>query len=632
MFNLITKFKNQIFRHKFITAVVIIIIAIGGYYGVKRFNGNTPQTSYLTATVEKGTLITSVAGSGQVSASNQVDIKPKVSGDITKILVSASQQVKQGDVIAQLDATDAYKAVRDARTNLETAQLSLDKLKQPATDDSVQQAKNTIASAQASLDKLKLSQPTDYQNAQNTLQDAQATLNKAYQDAFTAISNAFINLPNTIYNLNDILYSDQISSTETSIGKGQLNYSALYNSTYITDQPKILSYQTTAENDYKTARTAYDTSIKDFNNASLYSDTNTIENLLAETLDTTKAISQAIKSESNYLNAWSNSRTLRNMSIFTQVTTYKTNLTTYTSQVNSALSNLSSSQSSIKNDKDAITTAQNNLKALDQNQPLDLAASEASLKEKQSALANLLAGTDPLDLRSSELTVQQRQATLIDAQQQLVYYTITAPFDGIITTVNSKVGDPASSGTALATLITHQQIVKVSLNEVDVTKVKVGQKVNFTFDAIDGLNITGEVAEIDSLGTVSQGVVTYNVKIVFDTQDQRIKAGMSANATIITDVRTDVLTVPNSAVKTDVSGNNYVQILNSNGQPQNQPVTIGIANDSSIEIVSGLNEGDKIITQTINSSSTTGTTQSSGGGGIGGIRIPGIGGGGFRGD
>ena len=100
-------------------------------------------------------------------------------------------------------------------------------------------------------------------------------------------------------------------------------------------------------------------------------------------------------------------------------------------------------------------------------------------------------------------------------------------------------------------LITKQKIAEISLNEVDAAKVKVGQKVTLTFDAIDGLSITGEVSEIDALGTVSQGVVTYGVKIAFDTQDERVKSGMSVSAAIITDVKQNVLLVPNAAVKSN---------------------------------------------------------------------------------
>ena len=602
---------------------MLLIIIGGGYYGYTKFKSSNTQVSYVTSAVEKGTIVTSVSSSGQISSSNQVDITSKVSGDITKIMVTSGQEVKAGQVIAQIDAEEAYKAVRDAKANLESAQLSLDKLKQAASANSVLQSQNAITSAQVTLDKLKVSQPIDLENAQNTLQNAQINLDKAYSDAFNAISNAFLNLPTIITSLNDILYSDQISSSEISVGEGQINTSALLNSTYETDKSRIMSYQSNAEDDYAAARKAYDSAYQNFKNASVYSEPAVIESLLAETLDTSKAIAQAIKSENNYLNVWSDARTLRNWGTFSQVTTYKTNLTTYAGQVNTASSNLLSAQTTIKTDKDAITTANNNLKTLTKNQPLDLAAAEASLKEKQSSLASLLEGTDELDLRSQELTIQQRKNSLYDAQRTLADYTIKAPFDGVIATVNLKVGDSAGSA-SLATIVTNQQIAEISLNEVDAAKINVGFKAIMIFDAIDGLEITGKVAEVDTIGTVSQGVVTYNIKIVFDMQDSRVKSGMSTNATIVTNSKTDILLVPSSAVKTDSNGGNYVQIFDANGQPQNVTVLIGITDDTNTEITSGLNEGDKIVTQTVGSSSakTTTTTQKSNVGGfmIGGPR------------
>lgn len=479
-------------------------------------------------------------------------------------------------------------------------------------------------SPQVELDKLKLSQPIDYQTAQNALQTAQNNLTKAYSDAFTAISNSYLNLPNIITALNDILTSDQISSSDSSLGKGQINASVLYNTTYNTDQFKIKSYETLAESDYAVARLAYDASYGDFKSASVYSDTATVENLLAKTLATAKAMAQAIKSENNYLAVWSDSRALRNSSIFTQVTTYRTNLSIYSGQTNTSLSNLSTSQSTIQSDKDAVSSANDDLKTLTQNQPLDLTAAENSLKEKQTALAKLKAGADPMDIRSQELSLQQRRNSLYDARNTLADYTIKAPFDGIIAKVNVKVGDSAG-GASLATIVTKQQIVEISLNEVDRAKVKLVMKVSLTLDAIDGLEMTGKVVDIDTLGTVSQGVVSYTVKIALDSQDDRIKSGMSVNATIITNVKTDVLTVAGSAVKTS-NGLSYVQILDANGAPQSRMVQVGIAtNDTDTEIISGLNEGDNVITQTINSTSKAATPSA---GGSSGLRIPGLGGGG----
>ena len=129
---------------------------------------------------------------------------------------------------------------------------------------------------------------------------------------------------------------------------------------------------------------------------------------------------------------------------------------------------------------------------------------------------------------------------------------------------------------------------------------------------------------------MSQGVVTYNVVIGFDTEDGRIKPGMTATASIITDVKQNVLMIPNSAVKflstgqAGVSGANYVDVPDSSlgssqltantagvildALPRQQSIEIGTANDSFTEIITGLQEGDIVITRTITTGSTTQTT------------------------
>src|SRR5207248_903868 len=103
-------------------------------------------------------------------------------------------------------------------------------------------------------------------------------------------------------------------------------------------------------------------------------------------------------------------------------------------------------------------------------------------------------------------------------------------------------------------------------------------KATLTFDAIPDLTISGTVAEIDSLGTVSQGVVTYNVKISFDTQDSRIKGAMSVSAAIITEVKQDVLVVLNSAVKSS-SGASYVEMFDT---PLAAPTDVSLGSSGSI--------------------------------------------------
>jgi HlyD family secretion protein len=236
-------------------------------------------------------------------------------------------------------------------------------------------------------------------------------------------------------------------------------------------------------------------------------------------------------------------------------------------------------------------------------------SSTRNIADKQEALIKLQAGTDALDLRSQELVVEQRQNALND-------YYILAPFSGTIAKLEVKNNDSISGGSAIATLITDSKLADISLNEVDAAKVKVGQKATLTFDAIDGLSVAGEVSEVDLVGTVSQGVVSYNAKISFDTQDERIRSGMSVSADIAVDTRQDVLIVPSSAIKSS-GGSSYVEtfgdavgVTDNQGvasklTPTQTIVTTGKSDDTSTEILTGLKEGDKIITQTLAASATT---------------------------
>jgi macrolide-specific efflux system membrane fusion protein len=230
-------------------------------------------------------------------------------------------------------------------------------------------------------------------------------------------------------------------------------------------------------------------------------------------------------------------------------------------------------------------------------------------------------------------------ATLADYNNQLTTSAkriVKSPIDGTVNAVNIKNGDDLSrlssnSNSSAPIIIGDLSTLKaqVQVNEVDISNVNIGQKATMTFNGIDGLSVTGKVEKMDSLGTLTSGVVDYNVTIGFDSLDPRIRPEMSVSAAIITGVKQDVILVPNSAVKTQ-NGNSYVQVLN--GQtPQNVTVEVGLSNDTQTEIISGVNVGDNVVTQTINSSTSTSTTASSTSSsrsGASSIRIPGLGGGG----
>ena len=209
---------------------------------------------------------------------------------------------------------------------------------------------------------------------------------------------------------------------------------------------------------------------------------------------------------------------------------------------------------------------------------------------------------------------------------------VTAPTSGTVNAINVKNGDDLSklssgSSRTVPMIIGDLGTMKaqVQINEVDVPNVALDQKVMMTFNAISNFSVSGKIEKMDSLGTITQGVVIYNATISFDAVDSRIKPGMSVSASIITDVKQDVIIVPNSAVKTQVGGGgNYVEIIkNDKTTPEKVDVKVGAMNNTDTEIVSGLSVGDNVVTRTINPGAKTSTAsaQSSG------TRIPGMGGG-----
>jgi HlyD family secretion protein len=546
--------------HKVISCIIAVIIIAGGYYGYKKVNAQTASPRYVLGQVERGTLVSSISGTGQVSASNQLDIKPKVSGQITSVNVKSGQEVKAGTVLAQIDARDAAQSVRDAQADLTSAKISLEKTR----------TSSTVSRG-----------------------DAQDALTKAYEDGYNTLSEVFTSYATIVDSADDILNSPSASSyMQTESVRSLAGNSGVErkNSIILTFEKVKAEYN----QDYE--------EYKQLNRTS--GDNQATEKLIADSYATSKKLADSLKDIRSFVAYLEGAAS----SVSTQMTSDKTSLDTNLATVNGKVTSLLALQSTIKDAKNSLATANQTYTAI--------------------------SGSDePLDVQAARLTVTLKQNAYQKALNTLSDYTIRAPFDGVIAAANAKVGDNATSATVISTLITKQKVATVSLNEIDVAKVKIGDKATLTFDAVSGLTISGQVLDVDTIGTVSQGVVSYNVKIGFDTQDERIKPGMSVTAAIITDSKPNVLMVPTSAVKSDANGS-YVEALDgvtagqsgsqgitSASQPRQISIEVGSANDSQTEIVSGLNEGDQIITRTITGSAqtTTRTTNQRTGGNVLGV-------------
>lgn len=215
----------------------------------------------------------------------------------------------------------------------------------------------------------------------------------------------------------------------------------------------------------------------------------------------------------------------------------------------------------------------------------------------QSALASYnttVATINDTDLKNAQISLDQAKLNVEQAQLNLDRARIVAPFDGVVTTVSLNVGDNASSGTAAVVMIDPSRLqISVTVSEVDIARVKLGQTAQVTIDALPGKNYAAQVTTINPTATVTQGVVNYPVILVLSNADDAIKPGMTANLIMEVERRDDVLLIPSRAVRTQANQRTVTVLYK--GQSIQVPVTTGLSNDQSIEITSGLQEGDVVV-------------------------------------
>ncbi len=218
----------------------------------------------------------------------------------------------------------------------------------------------------------------------------------------------------------------------------------------------------------------------------------------------------------------------------------------------------------------------------------NLETAKAQLADAQQAYEDLLAGPSEDDIAVAEARIAAAQATLNMAH-------IAAPFNATVTEVHIKPGDQVSPGTPAFRLddLSHL-LVDVQISEVDINRVKVGQKVIISFDAILGKEYQGEVVAVPPVGQTVQGVVNFNVTVELLDADEDVLPGMTAAVNIVVSELQDALLVPNRAVRF-YEGKRVVYVL-KNGQIEPVAITLGASSETYSEVLeSDLQVGDAIV-------------------------------------
>lgn len=235
---------------------------------------------------------------------------------------------------------------------------------------------------------------------------------------------------------------------------------------------------------------------------------------------------------------------------------------------------------------------------------------------------------------SAKAQVEQAQSSLDSTQDNIDNYTITAPISGQIITKSVKVGDKisrnsGSSDTTLATIYDMSELTfEMSVDEMDISSVAVGQSVSVTADAYSDRTFSGTVTNVSLKGSQSNGVTNYPVTVTLDSDANGVLLpGMNVDGVITVGESKDTLMVPSGALMRG----NRVYIKDDSADASEGPqmgnvpagfkaveVEIGLSNDDFVEIKSGVSEGDTVYVEESSGKSTDMFQMGGPGGGMGG--------------
>lgn len=394
-----------------------------------------------------------------------------------------------------------------------------------------------LARQQAALAKARLA------FEQGTAATAQETLAKTYEDGFNAISDTFVELPDIISEFDNIFYQTSYSPYFSDTNVRNISTNARENKESIGarfDRAKI---------SFGVVETSY-------TGFSRNASPEALEAMLAKTYTITKTLSDIVK----------DTRTL--------VKYVKDNTDApVPDEIDRDLATLDEFTSSTNGFLSEITRVQN------------------AINESRRSINN-----ENRDTQISRIDIEQAELDIQDILVQINNRTIKSPVNGIVTDVKAKVGESISASTPVVSVISANQFeIEANVPEADMAKIILGAETDVTLDAYGSdVVFKATVTAIDPAETVVDGVATYKTTFQFVDKDDRIKSGMTANLIVKGQRKDNVLAVPQRAVFIK-NGNKYVQVQVGE-VVEDKPVQTGLrGSNGSVEIISGLTEGDKVI-------------------------------------
>ncbi|WP_243624092.1 efflux RND transporter periplasmic adaptor subunit [Candidatus Cryosericum hinesii] len=504
-------------------------------------------------------------------------------GTITGVYKKEGDSVKAGDVIVSIDSAARDNQLAQAESNYQTSLLNIETAN--TTDLAASKIQLETALKQAQIQELQAE--NNLKNA--TVDDTSSGTVTSLQEAVTKSEESLTTAQANLKYLQDYDTSS-VAQSDIAVQQAQLTLTAAENQ-LVLDAQAIPAKDTTADlAKVDSARLSLESA-----NASAEANKTTAEASVAQRiLNLNAAQLQVTQAER-------------------AVTTAKNNLAANQKTVDSQANNVDVLKANVDQAKAGVTLAQSNLAGF--SETARKAALQLQLLQQQK--------------NQAELSLQATQLTSDN-------YVVKAPWDGVITSLNVRVGDQATSATSATTATTATVIADTSgwnvqayVDELDVLHVKAGQDASVTMDAYPNQTFKAKITYVGTtLVATSSSVNAYAIKIQFTNPPTTLVAGMTADASITTSSAKGVLAVPVESILSE-NGKNYVTVISvdaSNKRTTTRTeVKTGIEGDVYVQIISGLKAGDRILrtasatTTTSSSTSSSSTTTGTGRGSFGGL-------------
>lgn len=533
-------------------AVGILVIAGVGFFGRDR----KPRYEFVLA--ERKDVTEEVSVSGQVRPAAEVSLAFERAGKVGRLSVKVGDTVKAGQVLVTLSNADLAAQVLEAQANLEAEQARLLELEMGARPEEIQAAETKVANAQASVDIALI----DYSN---TVVKADAEAQSAYTAALTAAQKAVVTGKNALLTLTDIQFAHFTGSSQDEINIANAKAVAVESLLAGTDAAM-----------WTTTRISQATGGAYGEAQSLTGDSDPagIDLSLTHTL-------KALNDVKFALGTIPVSATL--------TATEKANLAAEKTNIANEIIAVSGKQQAVFTQKSLNLGAASTAKA-------EITRARNALRSAQDELALKRAGNTAQAIAAQAARVKSLEANLQNARATLRKTVITAPFNGLVTRQEAKVGEIVMANAALVSVIADAAFeIEAFIPEADIAKVKIGDEARVTLDAYSSdVVFEAAVRRIDPAETIIEGVATYKTILEFIFTDPRIRAGLTANLDILTQKREQVLAIPERALQSS-TGKTTVKVLGATIEAEREVATGLRGSDGSIEIRNGLAEGEKVI-------------------------------------